>query len=232
MSEIIASDVRHEIASELLRGPVYTAPGEPLDDYRNLFIDAGTRYFRVQACGANGAVQQDWLVPSSADLQRLLASGGQGAHAVHCDPARLVITGKLADAVHDRLGGGKQVLPAAAFWLAARDLVALPENAGLDSLAIVDFSASGYLLIGLDRDGELKEDLLLTNPRCGAGSGINLDRVLQKLAVPHDQVDVLLESYLGDPGRRRREDAAVRIDRCGVFSTSATISKASVTQER
>ncbi len=96
------------------------------------------------------------------------------------DPTRFIITGKLAAAVQERIGGGKQILPTAAYWLAARDLIESAENTTLNSLAVIDLSASGYLIIGVDRDGSLKDDLLLTNPRCGAGSGINLDRVLQK----------------------------------------------------
>lgn len=190
-----------------------------------IYIDAGTRHVRLQACARDGSVRYDNVVPSNSDLHDVLSMVGLiRADAAIADTARIVITGKLAGAVRDRLGGGKQILPAAAFWLTAQDLIKLPENTTVGSLAIIDLSASGYLIIGVDRTGKLKDDLLLVNPRCGAGSGINLDRVLQKLALEHDQVDVLLEDYLGEAGRARRDDAAVRVDRCGVFSTSATIS--------
>jgi activator of 2-hydroxyglutaryl-CoA dehydratase/predicted nucleotide-binding protein (sugar kinase/HSP70/actin superfamily) len=190
-----------------------------------LYIDAGTRHLRIQACRVDGAVQVDRVIPSNSDLQSALAMAGlfnQGATVV--DPDNIVITGKLAAAVRERLGGGKQILPSAAFWMAAQDLIALPGNEGFDSLAVIDLSASGYLVIGVDRDGNLRDDLLIANPRCGAGSGINLDRVLQKLDLGHDQVDALLESYLGETGFEARQATAVRVDRCGVFSTSATIS--------
>jgi activator of 2-hydroxyglutaryl-CoA dehydratase/predicted nucleotide-binding protein (sugar kinase/HSP70/actin superfamily) len=190
-----------------------------------IYIDAGTRHIRIQACAADGTVRQDRVVPSNSDLGELLSLAGLvSAGAARSGLSRLVITGKLADAVRERLGDGKQVLSTAAFWMAAQDFIELPENAAVEALAIIDLSASGYLIIGVDRSGELKDDLLLTNPRCGAGSGINLDRVLQKLDLAHDQVDVLLEAYLGDAGRARRAATAVRVDRCGVFSTSATIS--------
>ena len=201
-----------------------SANGQPASD-RSIYIDAGTRHFRLQVYGRDGSLEQDTLVPSSSDLLDLLsAQGGIGADFSKVDPERIFVTGKLAAAVHERIGGGKLILPAAAFWMAARDLIALPVNAGVDSLAIVDLSASGYLVIGVDRSGGLKDDLLLANPRCGAGSGINLDRVLQKLDLRHDQVDDLLKAYLGDAGRKRRQATTVRVDRCGVFSTSATIS--------
>ncbi len=189
-----------------------------------IYIDAGTRHLRLQACAPDGSIQYDRVIPSNSDLRAvLLAAGLISADSAIADPA-IVITGKLAAAVRERLGGGKQILPTAAFWLAAQDLIKLPENAAVGCLAIIDLSASGYLVIGVDRSGKLKDDLLVTNPRCGAGSGINLDRVLQKLALRHDQVDGLLEAYLGEAGRALREGATVRVDRCGVFSTSATIS--------
>jgi activator of 2-hydroxyglutaryl-CoA dehydratase/predicted nucleotide-binding protein (sugar kinase/HSP70/actin superfamily) len=194
----------------------------PID---TIFIDAGTRHLRVQACASDGSRLADQLLPSNCDLQaELLASGLLDSDTGKDVLERVLVTGKLAAAVRERLGGGKQILPAAAFWMTAQDLIKLPENTAFDSLAIIDLSASGYLIIGIDRDGQLKNDLLLTNPRCGAGSGINLDRVLQKLDLGHEQVDELLQDYLGESGRALREQASVRVDRCGVFSTSATIS--------
>lgn len=196
-----------------------------VSDTDTIYIDAGTRHLRLQACALDGSVHYDKVVPSNSDLQDVLSSAGLvRTDAAIADSGQIVITGKLAGAVRDRLGGGKQILPAAAFWLAAQDLIKLPENSTVNSLAIIDLSASGYLIIGVDLAGKLKDDLLLANPRCGAGSGINLDRVLQKLGLQHEQVDELLKDYLGEAGRERREGAVERVDRCGVFSTSATIS--------
>jgi len=191
----------------------------------SLFIDAGTRHLRLQACDGHGQVCYDEVFPGNSDPRDLLSARGlAGAGLVSPDPSQCVITGKLATAVRQRLGGGRQILPTAAFWLLARDLLEQVEDDAVQSLAIVDLSASGYLILGVDRSGNLKDDLLLTNPRCGAGSGINLDRVLQKLDLGHHQVDELLESYLGESGRALREATTVRVDRCGVFGTSATIS--------
>ncbi|MBE9486395.1 MAG: hypothetical protein IMY82_04420, partial [Chloroflexi bacterium] len=193
-------------------------------DSCSLFIDAGIRNLRLRVMGPGRAVLYDSVIPSNSDLNRLFSQ-----HRIEWDfgsgeDARVFITGKLASTVRESLGCGKVILPAAVFWLAARDLIDLPENAAVESLAIIDLSASGYLLIGIDRTGELKDDLLLVNPRCGAGSGINLDSVLQKLAVTREDVDGLLSGYLGDEGLVQREKVIVRADRCGVFASSATIS--------
>ncbi|UCE32757.1 MAG: hypothetical protein JSW68_07685 [Burkholderiales bacterium] len=126
--------------------------------------------------------------------------------------------------MRETLGRGASVLPAAAAWLAARDLLRAEPDPAIRSLAVVEVSASGYLLIGVDRSGALKDDLLAVNPRCGAGCGINLDRVLQKLGLGRGEVDALLSGYEGEDARERRAQVTVRADRCGVFGSSATIS--------
>jgi activator of 2-hydroxyglutaryl-CoA dehydratase/predicted nucleotide-binding protein (sugar kinase/HSP70/actin superfamily) len=192
--------------------------------FHSLFIDAGIKNLRLRAIDPDGALLSDIVIPSNSDLNRLISQHQGEWNITLGEDARVFLTGKLAAAVKDSLGCGKIILPAAVFWLAAKDLVNLPENSAMDSLAMIDLSASGYLLIGIDRTGDLKHDLLLTNPHCGAGSGINLDRVLQKLAVAHDEVDGLLAGYLGDEGLKQRQKVLVRADRCGVFASSATIS--------
>jgi len=131
------------------------------------------------------------------------------------------ITGKLAQSVCDTLGRGVVLLPDAVLWAGAEAMIRAREYR---TLAVIELSASGYRAIGIDQAGKLVDDLLVGNPRCGAGSGINLDRVLQKLAVPHSQVDVLLGELLGEAGREHREAVPVRADRSGVFSVSAIIS--------
>ena len=194
------------------------------NEFCSLLIDAGIKNLRLRVVGSNGTVLSDRVIPSNSDLNRLISQQRVEWKITSGEDARVFITGKLASAVRDSLGCGKIILPAAVFWLAAKDLINLPENTAVESLAMIDLSASGYLLIGIDRTGELKDDLLLANPRCGAGSGINLDRVLQKLAVAHDEVDGLLAGYLGDEGLEQRKKVLVRADRCGVFASSATIS--------
>ena len=137
---------------------------------------------------------------------------------------RLFITGKLAEIVRDTLDHGEIILPSAALWAEARYLMNNSEDRDLSSLGIIDLSASGYSVIVIDENGELKDDLLVTNPRCGAGSGINLSRILQKLDIKNEEVDELLKDYLGEKGREKRVQVQIRADRCGVFSSSATIS--------
>jgi activator of 2-hydroxyglutaryl-CoA dehydratase/predicted nucleotide-binding protein (sugar kinase/HSP70/actin superfamily) len=136
----------------------------------------------------------------------------------------LYVTGKLAEVVQDILGYGEIIQPAAALWSA---LQAIQQRKGKDhrgTLAAIDLSASGYLIIGVDKDGLLKDDLMVVNPRCGAGSGVNINRVLQKLAISREDVDSLLGKYIGEAGKKARSTINVRADRCGVFSSSATIS--------
>lgn len=189
-----------------------------------LCVDAGVGHIRLRATDARGEARLESTVPSGSDLAAAFASPALERGLDRAPEATTFLTGKLAPLVRRILGGGKTILPAAAAWLAARDLMRREEDGRVQALAIIDLSASGYLLVGVDRDGQLKDDLLLVNPRCGAGSGINLDRVLQKLGLTRADVDPLLAAYAGEPGRALREETPVRADRCGVFSSSATIS--------
>ncbi|MEW8014945.1 MAG: BadF/BadG/BcrA/BcrD ATPase family protein [Candidatus Sedimenticola endophacoides] len=163
-------------------------------------------------------------MPSDTDLREFFSEYGLKKNSATKESSRILITGKLAGTIRDALGCGKVISPGAAIWLAARKLIKLSENVNVSSLAMLDLSASGYLAVGVDRSGQLVDDLLVVNPRCGAGCGINLDRVLDKLAVNCKDVDALLCDYLGEPGRSRRGEVSIRADRCGVFSSSATIS--------
>ena len=137
---------------------------------------------------------------------------------------RCLLTGKQATAAQAALGGGDVLFPAAVLWAGAQQRMEESRREGVTSLAVIDLSASGYCLVGVGTDGSLKDDTLIAHPHCGAGSGLNLDRVLEKLGLQHDQVDTLLEPYLGELGSAARSQVPVRADRCGVFSASATIS--------
>jgi activator of 2-hydroxyglutaryl-CoA dehydratase/predicted nucleotide-binding protein (sugar kinase/HSP70/actin superfamily) len=136
----------------------------------------------------------------------------------------LYITGKLADIVKNAFGTGTVIMPAAALWAGAKRIMNSSENRKLNSLGIVDASASGYMAICIDSKGEIINDNLAINPHCGAGSGINLNRILEKLDINRDSVDKILSGYIGKSGREKRQAVTVRSDRCGVFSSSATIS--------
>lgn len=189
-----------------------------------LIIDAGIEQLRIRRYDAGGLFLEQQLLPTAGDLRKGLLASPLFASATTAEPHNLYITGKLAEVAHNALGYGEVILPTAALWSQAQGLMAQPENSQLGSLAIIDLSASGYLVLGVDANGELKDDLLSVNPRCGAGSGVNIDRVLQKLAMKRDSVDPLLAKYLGEAGREARDKVTVRADRCGVFSSSATIS--------
>ena len=189
-----------------------------------LYIDAGVGSMRLWGKALQTHMPPiDVTVSSNRDVREILAEQRIAGLFPPQPQSPLLITGKLAPLVKEAIGHGKTILPAAAAWLAAQDLIRQAE-ASVRTLACVELSASGYLVVGVDRNGQLKDDLLVVNPRCGAGSGINLDRVIQKLGLSRPDVDALLAGYAGEAGRERRQKVSVRADRCGVFSSSATIS--------
>lgn len=186
-----------------------------------LYIDAGVGHLRLRVCADDGRELENAVLPSNRDLRALFAERGLAQRFGVGDDSRIYVTGKLAATVNQALGGGRSFLQAGAVWLAARERA---HSLRADALAMIEVSASGYMLVGVDAEGRLKDDLLLVNPRCGAGTGVNVDRVLQKLGLGREQVDTVLADYLGDAGRAARAAITVRADRCGVFGASATIS--------
>ncbi|MDX1345577.1 MAG: BadF/BadG/BcrA/BcrD ATPase family protein, partial [Sedimenticolaceae bacterium] len=181
----------------------------------NLYVDAGVSNIRLMACDNGDAQLGAVSIPGNEDLGAAVSSLGLDRLP---DSTAIYITGKLQETVRHHIGRGELILPAAALWSAASSLV---EG---KPLGIIELSASGYVIIGIDEAGNLKDDMLSVNPRCGAGSGINLDRVLQKLNIERDAVDAILANYTGEENRERREGVNIRADRCGVFAASATIS--------
>jgi activator of 2-hydroxyglutaryl-CoA dehydratase/predicted nucleotide-binding protein (sugar kinase/HSP70/actin superfamily) len=201
------------------------ATGVPVDARAwGLYVDAGVACARLQGRDAAGHIVLDRVVPADGELGAAVAAALGELSGFGPAAPPLYLTGKLAPMVRTAVGRGTTFVPAAAAWLAARALMRRPENARLEALALVELSASGYLVLGIDRSGALKDDLLVVNPRCGAGSGVNLDRVLQKLGMARGDVDQVLAAYLGEAGAARRRRVLVRADRCGVFASSATIS--------
>jgi len=140
------------------------------------------------------------------------------------DGTPFYITGELSSHVKATVGSGIEISTEAALWQSARDLIKNPENEGSNSLGIIELSASGYIVLAVNKDGGLKDGLLLTNPHCGAGSGLNLTRILEKTNIPHEKVDEVLQTYVGVENREKRAGIPIRADRCGVFSSSATVS--------
>jgi len=103
-----------------------------------LFVDAGVGFVRFSIWDQKGNVLLDLTVPSNSDLRAVVDKYRFAAHFGRGDAASIFITGKLASMVRGVIGGGKVVLPAAASWLAARDLIVLPENEPVRSLAVVE----------------------------------------------------------------------------------------------
>lgn len=190
---------------------------------KGLYIDAGIGHIRMRFCDSHGNAIDDFITTSNQDVRQLFAEY-RVQETFGCDElSPIFITGKLAPIVRSALGCGKTFLPSGALWLAAKDLIGSRDES-VRSLACVEVSASGYTLVGVDRKGKLKDELLVVNPRCGAGTGINIDRVLQKLGIRREEVDTVLQDYLGAEGGAKRAAVTTRADRCGVFSSSATIS--------
>ncbi len=190
-----------------------------------IIIDAGVEHIRLRCYNRLGKSIRHFSISSNCNLKdefekHIPVSGKSGKG----DLPSLYITGKLSEVVQDVLGYGEIIQPAAALWSSLQSIQQNRENCHKKTLAAIDLSASGYLIIGVDHEGQLKDDLMVVNPRCGAGSGVNIDRVLQRLAIPREDVDTILDKYIGEAGKDARLKVNVRADRCGVFSSSATIS--------
>jgi activator of 2-hydroxyglutaryl-CoA dehydratase/predicted nucleotide-binding protein (sugar kinase/HSP70/actin superfamily) len=170
------------------------------------------------------------IIPNNDNILKLFSESGIVELTKNTDDLSnnnirfIYITGKLSEITKKVLGHGKSIMPAAVMWSAAKSLLQNDENRVSENIGIIDLSASGYMIICIGKDEELKEDMLIVNPRCGAGTGINLGRILHKLNINRNNVDSLLADYLGARGKEKRKKIPVRTDRCGVFSSSATIS--------
>jgi len=203
--------------------------------YSEIYIDAGIENIRLWiydsfAGSKSGTLANSIIIPNNDNILKLFNESGivglikNTGDQSNNNIKSIYITGKLSGITKKVLGQGKSIMPAAVMWSAAKSLFQKDENRGLENIGIIDLSASSYMIICIDKDEELKEDVLIVNPRCGAGTGINLGRILHKLNINRNDVDTLLTDYLGSKGKEKREKIPVRTDRCGVFSSSATIS--------
>jgi len=202
---------------------------------QQIFIDAGIEHINVKTY-ANSLennseiLSQEITIKNNDDVRTLFKKYGvmelieKLSASTENGNTPIYITGKLSEITHKILKQGETILPAATFWAAAKFILQKEENKNLETVGIVDLSASGYMIICVDKNEALKDDLLIVNPRCGAGTGINLSRILEKLDIDRNDVDNLLKDYLGAAGKAKREQISVRADRCGVFSSSATVS--------
>jgi activator of 2-hydroxyglutaryl-CoA dehydratase/predicted nucleotide-binding protein (sugar kinase/HSP70/actin superfamily) len=208
-----------------------------LDDptLRNVFIDAGIENIHIRTYDSftgnhSETLTNDMIIKNNEDMQKLFRKfrimdmlNGNGNSLKNPNPS-IYITGKLSEILQKVIKRGESVMPAAALWAAAKFLLKSEENKEIETVGIIDLSASGYMVICVDKNEQLKDDLLIVNPRCGAGTGINISRILEKLDINRNDVDRMLVDYLGIAGKDKREQVSVRSDRCGVFSSSATVS--------
>ena len=202
---------------------------------RKVFIDAGIENIHVRTYdsfpGNNfETLTNNIIISNNDDIRTLFRKSGvmkllrNAGNSLRNSDQAIYITGKLSGITKKVLKHGESIMPAAVLWSAAKSFFCREENRQLETIGIIDLSASGYMVISIDKNEELKDDLLIVNPRCGAGTGINLSRILEKLSINKEDVDSILIDYLGTEGRVKREQIPVRADRCGVFSSSATIS--------
>lgn len=202
---------------------------------RKIFIDTGIEHIHVRTYDSftendSETLTKNIIIPNNDDIRKLFRKSGiiellrNTGNSTNNGTESIYITGKLSEITKKILGRGESIMPAAVLWSAAKFLLHRGENRELETIGIIDLSASGYMIICIDKNEELKDDLLIVNPRCGAGTGINLSRILSKLDINKEDVDQLLVDYIGTEGKAEREQVPVRSDRCGVFSSSATIS--------
>ncbi|MCP4133467.1 MAG: hypothetical protein GY754_21035 [bacterium] len=191
-----------------------------------IFIDAGVENINIKRYKTAGNELIDSIrIPNNDEIGKLFEE--HGLMTVLNTPGEekeIYITGKVAEIIRKIIGRGEVIIPSAAIWSAAKYYINKEENKALETMGIIDLSASGYMIIAIDKDEVFHDDGLIVNPKCGAGSGVNLSRILQKLDMSRGEVDSFLNEYLGEKGMEKRAETPVRADRCGVFSSSATIS--------
>jgi activator of 2-hydroxyglutaryl-CoA dehydratase len=190
----------------------------PLTTKHLLLIDAGIERIHFRYIDPDGNIHRDVSMLHRGRLkdclereQALWSDDGAGRPKIY-------LTGKLSGEACHILGEGRRILKEALLtWAVQRMSEGRPgENPPQGKIAIIDFSASGYRVV--------MNDHILENTACGAGSGVNLRRILDKLDIAVEDVDDALAGYLGPDAASRRKDLPVRMERCGVFSVSATVS--------
>jgi len=192
-------------------------------------IDAGIEKLHIRQAGDDARNQQDRIHMHRGQLNHFLNPEKniilEIFNSTGCYP-EVYLTGKLSAQARDFLGCGKRLHPEAVLAQSARILATNDDGRmpPAESIAIIDFSASGFCIAAASRHPGSGPQCLEKNPSCGAGSGINLRRILEKLNIADDHVDHLLQEYLGEKGQASRRALPVRMERCGVFSVSATVS--------
>ena len=179
---------------------------------RNVFIDAGIENIHIRtydsfAGNPSEALTNDIVIKNNEDMKTLfrefnmmdMINGNE--KTLKIPTPSIYITGKLSEILQKIINRGECIMPAAALWAAAKYLLRSDENKEIETVGIIDLSASGYMVICVDKNEQLKDDLLIVNPRCGAGTGINLSRILEKLDIHRSDVDRILVDYVGPAGK-------------------------------
>ena len=193
------------------------------------FIDAGIEKLHIRCAVGNGRDPHDRIYLHRGQLEHFLDDvkniRRESTEKTGGSP-EIYLTGKLSAQARSFLGHGKRLHPETVLWQAAGCLLTNPPDhlQPVQSAAIIDFSASGFCIAAAHQQQGITPRFLEKNPSCGAGSGINLQRVLEKLNIAADDVDSILRDYLGNEGQTLRNDLPIRMERCGVFSVSATVS--------
>ncbi|PKN20554.1 MAG: hypothetical protein CVU71_01825 [Deltaproteobacteria bacterium HGW-Deltaproteobacteria-6] len=194
------------------------------------FIDAGMEKLHVRHTGGNGRRYHDHIYLHRGHLEHFLEGIRKNIRNESKEKAggnpEIYLTGKLSAQAKNVLGYGKRLHPETVLWQASHNLLMNPPDhlRPVQSLAIIDFSASGFCIAAAHKQEGITPRFIEKNPSCGAGSGINLRRVLEKLNIAADDVDSILKDYLEEDGQALRNALPVRMERCGVFSVSATVS--------
>jgi activator of 2-hydroxyglutaryl-CoA dehydratase/predicted nucleotide-binding protein (sugar kinase/HSP70/actin superfamily) len=217
-------------------------------------IDAGVEHIHISICGSQDLKNQksneqyeDIIIKNNDCAEKLLREN-QLLNRLRDKRMQVLLTGKMGRIIQKTISNGIYILPSAALWQSAipyyddhdenynetqdssqiniKDGSSKPAGRAVaqKTLGLIELSASGYTALCIDEKGRLVSDLLSVNPKCGAGCGINLARILEKLDIAKENVDIILKDYLGESGKAKRSSVTIRADRCGVFSSSATIS--------
>ena len=186
-----------------------------------LLIDAGIERIHIRYVAPDGSTRYDRSMMHRGQLKDCIEQERRSWNDpafTHSAQLEIYLTGKLSGEARHILGGGTRILQEAILYRATLHAGGVISGTApyQGTVSIIDFSASGYCVVTGTH--------VAKNTACGAGSGVNLRRVLDKLDIAMEDADNVLAFYLGAEAFSRRHALPVRTERCGVFSVSATVS--------